>query len=233
MAGGAESESERPLSVGGTGNVPADVFAGFSYVALGHLHRPQALAARPPADSQPGSVPDGQLSLGATPPPASLLRYAGSLLPYSFAEADHEKSVAIVDIPLVPAGSAAARVELVRLSPRRQVRRLRGLLADLLAAGKADPCAADYLEVTLTDHGAVYDAMGRLREVYPNTLSLRRAELEVTPGRGPVQDHRTMTERELFGGFFRHVTGEPLSAEQDQTLVDTLEDLGRRARESA
>jgi exonuclease SbcD len=233
VAGGAQSESERPLSVGGAGNVPADVFAGFSYVALGHLHRPQAFTCHAsPADSEPGSAPSDQLSLGASPPTASLLHYAGSLLPYSFAEADHEKSVAIVDIPIARAGPCPARVELVRLSPRRQVRRVQGLLADILAAGKADPSAHDYLEVTLTDHGAIYDAMGRLREVYPNTLSLRRAELEVGSSQGPARDHRTMTERELFAGFFEHVTGEPLSPEQDQKLVATLEDLGRREREA-
>jgi exonuclease SbcD len=233
VAGGAQSESERPLSVGGAGSVPADVFAGFSYVALGHLHRPQAFACpAPPADPGSSSADGGQLSLGASPPTTSLLNYAGSLLPYSFAEANHEKSVAIVDITVRPAGPAAAHVELVRLSPRRQVRRLQGLLADVLAAGKADPGAQDYLEVTLTDHGAIYDAMGRLREVYPNTLSLRRAELEVASGQGPARDHRTMTERELFTGFFQHVTGEPLSAEQDQRLVDTLDDLSRRDREA-
>jgi exonuclease SbcD len=233
VAGGAQSESERPLSVGGAGNVPADVFAGFSYVALGHLHRPQALACQaPPADARRDSAEGGQLSLGASPATATLLQYAGSLLPYSFAEADHQKSVAVVDIPAAAAGSCPAIVDLVRLSPRRQVRRLQGLLADILAAGASDPGTQDYLEVTLTDHGAIYDAMGRLREVYPNTLSLRRAELEVAPGQGPPRDHRTMTERELFTGFFQHVTGEPLSAELDQRLVDTLEDLGRRDREA-
>ena len=233
VAGGAQSESERPLSVGGAGSVPAAVFAGFSYVALGHLHRPQAFACQAPTpDPESGSAEGGQLSLGASPAAATLVQYAGSLLPYSFAEADHEKSVAVVDIPATAAGPCPAHVELVRLSPRRQVRRLQGLLADILAAGTSDPGAQDYLEVTLTDHGAIYDAMGRLREVYPNTLSLRRAELEVTPGQGPVRDHRTMTERELFTGFFQHVTGEQLSAEQDQTLIDTLEDLGRHDREA-
>jgi DNA repair protein SbcD/Mre11 len=235
VAGGTQSESERPLSVGGAGNVPADVFAGFSYVALGHLHRPQAITCQAaPTDPSGAPTDQGQLSLGASSLSSFLLQYAGSLLPYSFAEADHQKSVAIVDIPAVAtAGPGTPRVELVRLSPRRQVRRVRGLLAEILAAGAADPGAHDYLEVTLTDHGAVYDAMGRLREVYPNTLSLRRAELELSPGEGPARDHRTMTERELFTGFFEHVTGEPLSTEQDHALVDTLEDLSRRTREAS
>ena len=232
VVGGAQSESERPLSVGGSGSVPADVFAGFSYVALGHLHRPQAITGRP-AEAQADGTQGAQLSLGAAHPAGGLLQYAGSLLPYSFAEADHVKSGAVVEVSgRSPAGPGSPHVELVRLSPRRQVRRVSGLLADILTAGKADPGAHDYLEVTLTDHGAIYDAMGRLREVYPNTLSLRRAELEAASGQGPARDHRTMTEHELFTGFFQHVTGEPLSAEQDQKLVDTLQDLGRRDREA-
>src|ERR1700689_2417885 len=40
VAGGAASESERDITVGGIGQVPADLFGGFSYVALGHLHGP-------------------------------------------------------------------------------------------------------------------------------------------------------------------------------------------------
>jgi DNA repair protein SbcD/Mre11 len=234
VAGGAESESERPLSVGGSGNVPAGTFAGFSYVALGHLHRPQAITVpRPAAVAQTAAAQSTQLSLAAAPPTGSLLQYAGSLLPYSFAEADHVKSVAVVEVAGgSPVGTGSPRVELVRLSPRRQVRRLHGLLADILAQGQADPNANDYLEVTLTDHGAIYDAMGRLREVYPNTLSLRRAELEIAATRQPARDHRTMTERELFAGFFQQVTGELLSPDQDQKLVDTLEELGRRDREA-
>jgi exonuclease SbcD len=234
VAGSTQSESERPLSVGGSGCVPADVFAGFSYVALGHLHRPQAMTSQSSsADPQPSSAEGGQLSLGAASPTFSLLQYAGSLLPYSFAEADHLKSVAVVEFPSgAPSGSGPPHVELVPLSPRRQVRRLQGLLADVLTQGRADTNAEDYLEVTLTDHGAIYDAMGRLREVYPNTLSLRRAELEVGATQGPARDHRTMTERELFAGFFQQVTGESLSPEQDQRLIDTLEELGRRDREA-
>jgi exonuclease SbcD len=234
VAGGLQSESERPLSVGGSASVPADAFAGFSYVALGHLHRPQAVAFGPsPADAQAHSDEGTQLSLGASSPATAVMRYAGSLLPYSFAEADHVKSVAIVEVPgPASAGPGAARVELVSLSPRRRVRRVRGLLLDILEQGKADPASDDYLEVTLTDHGAIYDAMGRLREVYPNTLSLRRAELEVTSAQGPPRDHRSITERELFAAFFQQVTGEPLAPEQDQKLVDTLEELGRRDREA-
>jgi len=72
VTGGAESDSERPLSVGGTPQIPASSFDGFGYVALGHLHRPQTLGS--------GNI-----------------FYSGSPLPYSFSE-EHEKSVRIVDV---------------------------------------------------------------------------------------------------------------------------------------
>jgi exonuclease SbcD len=250
VAGGAQSESERPLSVGGTGSVPAAAFAGFTYVALGHLHRPQAVAP-PVSHGSTGAVScandasatptDGtQLTLQAAEAASFNAHYAGSLLPYSFAEADHQKSVAVVEIsaPAREGSSCAAprpsvRVELVPLSPRHSVRCLRGHLADILAAGKADAHADDYLEVTLTDRGAIYDAMGQLREVYPNTLSLRRAELEGAVEHVPARDHRTMTEHELFADFFRQVTGDELSAAEDAALVETLEALHRRDREAS
>ncbi len=61
VLGGEESESERPLSVGGSGAVPCELFQGFDYVALGHLHRPQRAGA-------------------------DHIRYAGSLAKYSFSE---------------------------------------------------------------------------------------------------------------------------------------------------
>ena len=118
VAGGLESESERPLSVGGAQQVPAGMLAGFDYVALGHLHRPQTCGSE-------------------------TTRYAGSLLKYSFAEAAHDKSVCVVEIgprgsapgEAGRAGRAAVAVETVALSPRRDVRRLEGTLAELLARG--------------------------------------------------------------------------------------------------
>jgi exonuclease SbcD len=83
VAGGAESrDSERALSVGGTGQIGADRFAGFHYVALGHLHRPQSL-------------------LGGR------LRYSGSPFAYSVEEADHAKSATLVELD----GAGAARIE--------------------------------------------------------------------------------------------------------------------------
>ena len=81
VTGGAASESERDITVGGVGQVPAELFAGFSYVALGHLHGQQTLAPH--------------------------LRYSGSPLPYSFSEASHRKGSWLVELD--GAGTAHAR----------------------------------------------------------------------------------------------------------------------------
>ena len=104
VAGSSESDSERPLVVGGGGLVARSRFEGFDYVALGHLHRPQRVGA-------------------------DHVRYAGSLMPYSFGEAEHAKSVALVEI----AADGAVRFEPVALTARRGVRVVEGTLDELLA----------------------------------------------------------------------------------------------------
>src|ERR1700758_4562666 len=81
VSGGAASESERDISVGGVGQVPAELFAGFGYVALGHLHGQQTVAPQ--------------------------MRYSGSPLPYSFSEASHRKGSWLVDLD----DAGAVRVE--------------------------------------------------------------------------------------------------------------------------
>lgn len=109
VTGGAESESERDIRIGGIGDVPAGVFAGLTYTALGHLHGPQQVAAG--------------------------VRYAGSPLAFSFSERHHHKSVALVEVD--DAGSAS--VELVPVPVPRSMAELRGRLDDLLAAPDGPP----------------------------------------------------------------------------------------------
>jgi exonuclease SbcD len=121
VQGGLTSESERVLQVGGTGAVSAAHLAGFDYVALGHLHRRQALAG-------------GRIA------------YSGSPLAYSFSEAGAEKSVSLVE--LAADGSVAS--EVIPLAPRRALRSIRGTLAEVLAAADG-PGREDWLQVTLTD----------------------------------------------------------------------------------
>ncbi len=190
VAGAVESQSERPLVVGGSASVGARCFEGLDYVALGHLHRPQSVGRE-------------------------AVRYSGSLLKYSFAEADHDKSVTIVELD----ERGACLTEKVPLSPRRDVRVLRGTLEELQRGAATDSARDDYVLAELTDRGAILDAIGKLRRCYPNCLHIDRTSLFDAPGSGQAcrADHRRHTEAELFGSFFREVTGD--APNQDETTA--------------
>jgi exonuclease SbcD len=213
VAGGTESESERPLSVGGAQQVPASILAGFDYVALGHLHRPQACGAEP-------------------------VRYAGSLLKYSFGEHAHPKSVCVVDIGPRggegETGRPAVCVETVALTPRRDVRRLEGTLAELLDRGASDPRRDDYVLASLTDTGALFDPIGRLRAAYPNALAIERPAYE-RAGAGGRHHPRpgSVSDIDLFDAFFRYATDEELGAARRDALAAVVDGLERRRREAA
>lgn len=195
--------SERPLTLGGSGEVRREHVDGFSYVALGHLHRPQQV---------------GDPSV----------RYAGSLMKYAVAEADQRKSVSLVELD----AAGGCRVEAVALSPRRDLRCLRGTLHGVLDAADADPGREDYLHVTLTDEGALLDPMSKLREAYPNVLGLAREFLQAESA-AVRPDHRTVGAGELFAAFFTEATGAALTGEEAAEFARVADAVQREAREEA
>jgi DNA repair protein SbcD/Mre11 len=140
VSGGAASESERDITVGGVGQVPADLFAGFGYVALGHLHGQQTVAPH--------------------------LRYSGSPLPYSFSEASHRKGSWLVNLD----ATGTAHVEQVPAPVYRRLSVLRGRLGDLLASAAYAPYEHDFVSVTLTDPSRPEGAMDALRARFPHVL---------------------------------------------------------------
>ena len=205
VQGGTASESERPLSVGGTGLVGAEVFEGFHFVALGHLHRPQSLAG-------------GRID------------YAGSLLKYSFAEVGHDKSVSLVELD----GQGCVRLERLRLTPRRDLRILSGSLDEILAAAGDDPGRDDYVLARLTDTGALLDAMGKLRTAYPNALAIERPQFAgAGAGLEAGTDHRKVGLDELFEAFYREMTGRALDESARRLLHTEISALSQQEREVA
>ncbi|TYO95105.1 exonuclease SbcCD subunit D [Desulfallas thermosapovorans] len=200
VAGGEGSESERPLSIGGADKVQVAHFRAFNYTALGHLHK-----AQPAGEEQ--------------------IRYAGSLMKYSFSEAEHKKSVTLVEMD---ARGVVTREE-IALCPRRDVRRLDGFLRDLLVGPPPGVSREDYIMVTLRDSGAILDAMGKLREVYPNVLHIERPHLNCGGDlRGPGGDHRRLGELDLFASFFQQVAGEELTSEQQRVIAGIVEQIYRQ-----
>jgi DNA repair protein SbcD/Mre11 len=141
-SGGISSDSERDLSIGGVGAVPLDLFDGFSYTALGHLHGRQTLSP--------------------------LVRYSGSPLAYSFSEAKHTKGSWLIDVG--PDGVTGVS-ELTWEAPRK-LAVLRGGIAELLESAEHAWAEDAYCQVTLTDAQRPAQAMERLRTRFPDTLVL-------------------------------------------------------------
>lgn len=194
VAGGEVSDSERPLSIGGVNTVSANYFRTFNYVALGHLHKAQSAGGEH-------------------------IRYAGSLMKYSFSEANHKKSVTLVEMDAL----GKTKHETISLCPRRDMRRLEGFLSDILKDPGKGENREDYIMVTLKDSGAILDAIGKIREIYPNVLHIERPHL--TAGselRGPDRDHRRLGEAELFASFFEQVTGIQISSKQKKVFSETV-----------
>lgn len=195
LDGANESDSERPLSIGGADRVDAAAFRNFDYVALGHLHQPQYKGEE-------------------------WIRYSGSILKYSFSEHQQKKSVTLVDMDK----QGFAGVRLIPLKAQRDVRILTGTFNELLVAGAKDSAAEDYILAEMTDTEVVLDAFSRLRQVYPNLMDLTKTRFQ-SAERAEVmsaQKHLERTEVDMLTDFYKQVTGTDLSAAQLEIAADVI-----------
>ncbi len=162
VVGGEPSGSERTLSIGGTDQVAADVFHGFDYVALGHLHRPQVVLAAEGTD-RPRIV------------------YSGSPLPYSFSE-NHPKSVRVIDI----AEGEIHSVEEIPVPVGRPVVTLRDSLENLLHDPRHEVHVGSFVAAQLTDETVQVQPLERLRHRFPHAVGVRYAPQGAGDGSRPT-----------------------------------------------
>jgi exonuclease SbcD len=146
VSGGAASESERDIRVGGVDSVPAGVFDGVDYVALGHLHGAQRVGA---ADARP------------------VVRYSGSPLAFSFGERGHAKSSALVTL----AADGGVTVETVPTPVRRPLVEFDDTI-DRLLDGRYDQHVEAWSRVTATDPVHPDRLYARVRERFPHALAI-------------------------------------------------------------
>ena len=195
VTGGAASDSERDITLGGVAQVPAKTFAGFSYVALGHLHGQQTLAGH--------------------------LRYSGSPLPYSFSEARHHKGSWLVELD----ADGVARAERVPAPTYRRLSLLRGPLEDLLGSPLYRKYEDDFVSVTLTDPSRPESPMDALRSRFPHVLVLtfeptpsRESDAHSYQARVAGRDDRAIAEE-----FVQHVRNAPATDGERRLLADAFE----------
>ncbi|WP_066016817.1 exonuclease SbcCD subunit D [Endozoicomonas atrinae] len=191
-----DSESERPLSVGGADRVSWEPMKRFDYVALGHLHSPQHKGEKH-------------------------IRYSGSILKYSFSEQNQKKGATLVELDKCGLGG----ITHLPLKAKRDVRVIEGELKEIMEQGRVDPGADDYVLVRLTDTHAILDPMGKVREVYPNTLHLERANQFVSDLQTMNREQLKRNELEMFCDFYKEITGQDLSDAQHEAITKEIDSL--------
>ena len=187
VGGGQASESERDISVGGVDLVPAAVFDGVDYVALGHLHRPQTLTPR--------------------------LRYSGSPLAYSFGEAGQQKRAWLIELD----ASGLADVRAVPLPTPRQLTVLTGTLDGLLSDPDHAGVEDHFVSARLTDPVRPTDPMRRLQTRFPHCVHLEWAGSPAASDARSYQEMlRGRSDMEVVGEFVSRVRTVPATpAERD------------------
>lgn len=195
-SGGITSDSERDLSIGGLGAVPLDLFEGFGYTALGHLHGRQELSEH--------------------------VRYSGSPLAYSFSEAKHRKGAWLIDIGV----HGVENVEEILWKAPRELAVLRGKLAELLDSEAHGWAESAYCQVTLTDSVRPAQAMEQLRSRFPDTLVLGFDPEDAAGGVKASYSSRLAEAEDDLGvccGFLDHVRGRPADETELSALREALE----------
>ncbi|MEY9878341.1 exonuclease SbcD [Streptacidiphilus sp. MAP12-33] len=199
VIGGESSDSERDIAVGGVPSVPASVFEGVDYAALGHLHGCQTINER--------------------------VRYSGSPLAYSFSEAEQRKTMWLVE--LGPSGEVDARR--LDCPVPRGLARIRGELDELLTEDAHAAAEGCWVQATLTDAARPPQAMERLRVRFPHTLQLSfepqgREDDGLHSYGARVRGH---DDGAVALGFVRHVRGAAATAAESTLLVEAVEAAAR------
>ena len=186
-----KSDSES-ISLGGIDNVDIENFKDFNYVAMGHIHRPQRLTR-------------------------DTARYAGSILKYSFSEANYNKSVPIID-------TDTFAVTLEPLTPLRDMVILEGTLEQLLKDS-----SDDYVNVILTDEDELIDPINELRKKYPNVLKLdfknKRSYFNEDSKSSASGDVKNRTPLDLFEEFYLNQNNVSLNDELREIFINALKEV--------
>lgn len=200
VTGASRSDSEE-ISVGGTDNVDASVMECFDYVALGHIHGPQNIGSEK-------------------------LRYCGTPLKYSFSEANHKKSVTVVELR----EKGCLELRLIPLSPLRDMKEIKGSFEELTSKSyyEGAPFVNDYLHITLTDEQDIPQAFSRLALIYPDLMKLdydnsRTRNRRALSAEEFQVDNRTPLE--LFAEFYEKQNGAPMSEEQADLVSSLIEEI--------
>ena len=193
---GAKRCDAEELQVGDVDQIPAELFASFEYVALGHIHSPQKVGRE-------------------------TVRYCGAPLKYSFSEAGQEKSITVVELK----EKSSVDLRTIPLKPLHDLRKIRGTYLEVTAKSfYENRDCEDYLQVILTDEEDVPDGMAKLRTIYPNLMRLEydnkrtRSNAEVRA----AERVEEKSELELFEEFYELQNNQSMTEVQEQFVEELL-----------
>lgn len=198
VTGSVTCDSEE-ISVGGSDNVDAAVFADFDYVALGHIHGPQNIGS-------------------------NRIRYCGTPLKYSFSEARHYKSVTVVEL----GAKGALELHTIALQPLHDLRVIQGSFAEVTDKAFYEGTATDdYLQVILTDEEDIPEAVSKLRLVYPNLLHLAYHNTRTRANQliSGAEDVEQKTPLQLFEELYQQQNNQPMSQAQRDFTLQLIESI--------
>lgn len=195
---GAERCESEEIQVGGLDNVDASLFRDFDYVALGHIHGPQWISRE-------------------------TVRYAGTPLKYSFSEARHQKAVTMVELR----GKGEVEIRKIPLIPLRDMRKIRGTYEELTRRSVYENTnLEDYVQVTLTDEEDIFDAVGKLRVIYPNLMKLEYDNRRTGKSRETaVEEKAERTPLEYTKELFAMQNERSMSPGQEKYLINLIEEV--------
>ena len=188
---GAETCDSEETAVGGLDCVDASAFDDYDYVALGHIHGPQRLKR-------------------------DTLRYAGSLMKYSFSEVNHRKSVTVVE--MLEKGDV--RLHTVPLTAPHDMRTVEGMLSDVMAM----PYSEDYVWVTIHDELPPPDARVTISTVFPNMLKFSvvnsKTKMDIDVLAREQMESKSVSE--LFSDFYRLQNNDVAPSERHLEMLTAI-----------
>ena len=193
------SDSERPLSIGGTDLIDGNIFDDFDYVALGHLHGRQRIGREE-------------------------MRYSGSLLKYSFSEVNQKKGVYVLDVD----ENKNIDIDFKPLKPIRDLRVIKGNIEDIVNEGRElEEEKNDYIQAILTDDGELINPMEKLRSVYPNTMLITRERKRTysedkTSAKG---EYKSKSKLDLFKEFYEDLGSGEYTKDKEEVLIETINNV--------
>ena len=177
-----------------------EVFDKFDYVALGHLHNPNAIKEM-------------------------RLKYSGSPMAYSFSEASQTKGMRLIEVT-----KERYSEEFIPLKQKRKLHNISASYEEVLMKEFQQnyDCKNDYFSMELSNLEGITDPLPRIKEYYPNTLILKQKrntsiDTEVKLDREML----TKSPLQLIEGFYNEQTGSELTEGQKQVLVNIIDKVNQ------